>query len=371
MKYMVLTAKHHDGFCLWDSAATDFTAVKLGPKRDLVQEYVDACRKAGLKVGLYYSLMDWHHPDGHACQRDEQARRRFVDYTYTLVEELMTRYGKIDILWYDVAWPLETAEAWESKRINAMVRKHQPHILINSRSWLPKDFSTPEGHIVVGSNEGARGWEACMTFNGAWGYMNMPEQDWVGAQKVLSLLNECTSGGENLLLNIGPKADGSVPSQAQDCLRSVGAWLKKYGEAVYQATDRVEDMEWMYITAPMIKWTRRDKTFYFWVGWWPGSEIAIGGLNGKVRKVGLIGGADSFPFVQESDRLIISMLSKRCPDSILNVAVLRFEFEKVPTQKMGAGCESLQQKKQKRRRSRRRGSAPSSTSGIFLIPQHQ
>ena len=119
-KYMVMTTKHHEGFCNWDTKLTDYNAVKQGPGRDLVREYVEAARAEGLRVGFYYSLMDWHHPDGARCAHDEEARKRFVAYTHGLIRELMTNYGKIDILWYDVAWPLDAA-GWESEKMNKMV----------------------------------------------------------------------------------------------------------------------------------------------------------------------------------------------------------------------------------------------------------
>ncbi len=153
-KYMVMTTKHHEGFCNWDTQLTDYNAMDQGPGRDLVREFVEAARAEGLRVGFYYSLMDWHHPDGAICKTDEAARRRFVDYTHGLIRELMTNYGKIDILWYDVAWPL-AAEQWESERMNEMVFTLQPDILVNNRNGLPGDFSTPEQHIA-GRRSGPR-----------------------------------------------------------------------------------------------------------------------------------------------------------------------------------------------------------------------
>ncbi|MCC7264983.1 MAG: alpha-L-fucosidase, partial [Candidatus Latescibacteria bacterium] len=142
MKYMVMTTKHHEGFCLWDTAQTDYNAARRGPKRDLVAEYVEACREFGLKVGFYYSLMDWHHPDGAKCAKDEAARRRFLDFTQGCVRELCTKYGKIDILWYDVSWPLSSPDLWESAKMSQMARELQPHILINNRAQLDEDFGT-------------------------------------------------------------------------------------------------------------------------------------------------------------------------------------------------------------------------------------
>ena len=157
MKYMVLTTKHHDGYCLWDTQTTDFNTVRTGPKRDLVAEYVDACRAEGLKVGLYFSLMDWKHPDGYRCLKSEAARKRFVAYTHEQVRELMTNYGKIDILWYDGDYPLE-ADGWESVKLNKMVRKLHPDIIINNRSRVPEDYKTPEEEITF--EDDGRAWEA-------------------------------------------------------------------------------------------------------------------------------------------------------------------------------------------------------------------
>src|SRR5438045_3415697 len=133
MKYMVMTTKHHEGFCNFDSKLTNYCATKRGPGRDLVREYVDAARAEGLRFGFYYSLMDWHHPDGARCLTDEAARRRFVDYIHGQVRELMTNYGKVDILWYDVPWPLD-ARGWESERMNERVFQLQPDLLVNNRN---------------------------------------------------------------------------------------------------------------------------------------------------------------------------------------------------------------------------------------------
>ncbi len=155
-KYMVMTTKHHEGFCNFDTKLTDYNAVQQGPGRDLVREYVEAARAEGLRVGFYYSLMDWHHPDGAICKTDEAARRRFVDYTHGLIRELLTNYGKIDVLWYDVSWPLNK-EQWESERMNEMVFQLQPEIIVNNRNGLEGDFATPEQRIEASA--AGRAWE--------------------------------------------------------------------------------------------------------------------------------------------------------------------------------------------------------------------
>src|SRR5437870_2787265 len=160
-KYMVMTSKHHEGFCNFDTKLTNYCAPKQGPGRDLVAEYVEAARAEGLRFGFYYSLMDWHHPDGARCKTDEAARKRFVAYIHGQVRELMTNYGKVDVLWYDVAWPLD-AKGWESVEMNQMVRKLQPDIIINNRSKITEDFDTPEQRIEAQQNRPS---ESCMTLN--------------------------------------------------------------------------------------------------------------------------------------------------------------------------------------------------------------
>ena len=332
MKYMVMTTKHHEGFCLWDTKMTDYNAVARGPGRDLVREYVEACREFGLKIGFYYSLMDWHHPDGARCAKDKKARRRFLDFTQGCVRELMSSYGKIDILWYDVAWPLKTAAGWESLKMNRMARELQPHILINNRSYLPEDFCTPEERIKP--TEKGRAWEACMTFNRAWGYQPTPPEDWHSVRSVLNLLRECVGNNGNLLLNIGPKADGSVPPEAVERLTAVGKWLKKNGEAVYGETDRIEGrFEWLATG----QWTLRGKTAYLWCRRWAGKELVLGGVKGKLRKVSLLPGRKSIPFVQEKNRVILRGLPKSNPDKIALISVFRLEFDTRPSQKLGSG----------------------------------
>ena len=209
-KYMVMTTKHHEGFCHWDTKLTDYCAPKQGPGRDLVREFVDAARAEGLRVGFYYSLMDWHHPDGARCKTDPEARKRFVEYTHGLVRELMTNYGKIDVLWYDVDWPLTAAE-WESERMNKMVFELQPEIIVNNRNGLEGDFSTPEQEVKA--EKSGRAWESCMTLNDSWGF-NRGDDAWKTPKEVIANLVNCARGGGNYLLNIGPKPDGSIPEES-------------------------------------------------------------------------------------------------------------------------------------------------------------
>jgi alpha-L-fucosidase len=331
MKYMVMTTKHHEGFCLWDTQQTDYNAVRRGPGRDLVREYVEACREFGLKIGFYYSLMDWHHPDGVLCAKDETARRRFLDFTQGCVRELCSNYGRIDIFWHDVSWPLESPEAWESVEMNAMIRELQPHVLINNRSQLDEDFGTPEEEVKA-EKEG-RAWEACLTFNGSWGYMPI-SPDWRPVREVLEMLRTATAGGGNLLLNVGPAPDGSVPQEAVERLTAVGRWLERNGEALYGQVDRVAGrMEWM-LTG---NWTLKGDTAYYWCHRWPGEELAIGGLRTRVKRASFLATGEPIPFEQTEHRLVLTGLPKSSPDEIAGVAVVKLEFDGPAHQVLGPG----------------------------------
>ncbi|MBF0245634.1 MAG: alpha-L-fucosidase [Planctomycetes bacterium] len=329
MKYMVMTTKHHEGFCLWDTKQHDYNAAARGPGRDLVREYVEACRHAGLKVGLYYSLLDWHHPDASACIHDERARRRFVDFTHACVRELMSNYGRIDILWYDVPEPLKEAKGWESLELNRMVRSLQPHIIINNRCCLAEDFSTPEEKIV--SSDAGRAWEACMTMNQSFGWQPCPDEDWTSVRDILTMLRTCAAGGGNLLLNVGPKTDGSLPELAVERLKETGRWLSRYGQAVYGGRDCLVDMSQMQTGG----WTRKGKTLYYWVTRWPGRELAIGGLDRQPKAVRLLPANKPLSFEFSGRRLLIKGLPATCPDRLAQVGMIALDFDKLPRQMLG------------------------------------
>ena len=322
MKYMVMTTKHHEGFCLFDTEFTDYCAPKRACGRDLVAEFVEAARAEGLRVGFYYSLMDWHHPDGARCVEDEAARKRFVKYIHGQVRELMTNYGKIDILWYDVPWPLD-AEGWESARMNRMVRELQPDIIINNRSGLPEDFSTPEQHVR--GEPAGRAWETCMTMNDSWGY-HKADDNWKTPKQILRYLITCARDGGNYLLNIGPKPDGSVPEESVHILNVVGEWMDKYGHTIYGAEPC--DVK----RSCFANFTRKGTTLYVHVHFWPGREWAIGGIRTKVKSAKLLPEGEPVKFEQNEFRVRFKDLPSEAPDN--PISVLELECESVPTQDM-------------------------------------
>ena len=214
MKYMVLTAKHHEGFCTFDTKLTDYNAVKQAPGYDIVAEYVEAARPEGMRVGFYYSLMDWHHPDGARCATDEAARQRFVEYTHGLIRELLTNYGKVDVLRYDVTWPLD-ANGWGSQRMNEMVFQLQPDIIVNNRNKRDGDFSTPEQHIEAAKV--ACAWESCMTLNDSWGYQRA-DDNWKSAKTVVRNLITCSRDGGITYLTSAPARMAQFRRNLYRCL---------------------------------------------------------------------------------------------------------------------------------------------------------
>lgn len=260
MKYAVLTAKHHDGFCMFDSKYTDYKISTYFNGRDIVREFLDAFRAEGLKVGLYYSLIDWHNPDypnvGNHPQRDdkEYAKRKFdwdnyLKYMFNQVQELTTQYGKIDIMWFDYSFGEYSGEKWKASELVKMIRKNQPGILIDKRLEVNPgvrgnvrtlsdlgDFETPEQGIpdqpLVDKYGQPMPWETCMTMNGVWGYSEM-DKNWKSPELIIHSLVNCVSKNGNMLLNVGPDARGNFPDECKYILREVGKWMDKNHESIY------------------------------------------------------------------------------------------------------------------------------------------
>jgi len=318
MKYMVMTTKHHEGFCQFDTKLTDYCAPKQAAGRDLVAEYIEAAKSEGMRFGFYYSLMDWHHPDGARCREDEAARRRFVGYIHGQVRELCSNYGRVDVLWYDVDWPL-SPEGWESIAMNKMVRQLQPDILINNRAGIPEDFTTPEQEIRAFSSP----WESCMTMNDSWGYQRA-DDNWKSPKTIVRNLITCARDQGNYLLNIGPRANGSIPQPSIDILTAVGKWMDVHGELIHNAElCRVKHSEFA-------NFTRRGNTLYVHAYFWPGDELAVGGLQQRVLSAKLYASGQPVQFTQERFRVRFTGLPKTAPDPIATVIAVECDGE--PTQ---------------------------------------
>ena len=265
MQYVILTAKHHDGFCLFDSAYTDFksTNTKLG--RDIVRDFVDAVRAEGLRVGLYFSILDWHHPDyphygdekhpmrnNPACSNEGRDFNRYLDFMHSQIRELCTNYGKLDILWFDFAYGDMRGETWRATELVDMVRALQPGVIIDNRLEVSGegfgslaecrptpyhgDFITPEKMIPPNGLQDVEGndllWEACVTMNHNWGY-HATDRHYKSGAMLIKKLVECVSKGGNFLLTVGPDAKGNIPPEAMDRLEIIGTWMEKNSASIY------------------------------------------------------------------------------------------------------------------------------------------
>jgi len=224
MKYLVFTTRHHDGFSLFDSRFSDYkiTSPECPFGRDVVKELADACHRAGLRLGFYYSQPDWRHPDYRTPHHD-----RFLKYLHNQVRELCTNYGRLDILWFDGLGG--SADDWDATNLLAMVRQLQPGILINDRCGLPADFATPEQRIGRFCND--RPWESCITLGEQWSWK--PDDQIKSLSECVHLLVRCAGGDGNLLLNVGPMPDGRIEPRQAERLREVGEWLRRYGATIY------------------------------------------------------------------------------------------------------------------------------------------
>ncbi len=292
MKYAVITAKHHDGFCLFDSKYTDYNATKTPARRDLIREFVDAFRSEGLKIGFYYSLIDWYQPD---FQRKDQKFDEYIDYMHKQVEELVTNYGKIDILWFDYSFGEYRGEKWKATKLVEMVRKYQPHIIIDNRlggnmmAETPEvyagDFGGPEQitpPAIVKDNAGRPvPWELCMTINNSWGY-NKSDNNYKSADNIIYMLVNCVSKNGNLLLNVGPDARGNIPQRSIETLEEIGSWMKDNHDGIYGCGPALLDKpEWGW-------YTQKGNTVYAHIANFNVGPVCLDNMMGKVKSATLL-----------------------------------------------------------------------------------
>ena len=310
MKYAVFTTKHHEGFCMWDTQYTDYKCTNTPAGRDLVREYVDAFRAEGLRIGFYYSLIDWHHPEfpidiNHPRRDDpdafEQSRgrdmRKYAQYMRDQVTELLTNYGRIDIMWYDFSYPDDNgtgdkawmkgkgAADWEAEALIALTRRLQPGIIIDNRTGLDQDIWTPEqfqpdawvrhpetGELVT--------WEACHTFSGSWGYYR-DEQTWKSPEMLVRMLVSTVALGGNLLMNVGPTARGCFDGRAERALKVYADWMKFNARSIYGCTMAEPGL----VAPPDCRYTQSEdgRRLYLHLFAYPFAHVLLRGLAGKVE----------------------------------------------------------------------------------------
>lgn len=319
MKYFVVTTKHHEGFCLWDSKHTDYKATKTPYGKDLIKPMVEAFRAEGLRVGFYYSLLDWHHTDYpidkfhpmfNNLEFREKAKgrdiRKYAEYMHYQVREILTEFGRVDCLFMDFSFPGENGKGrqdWQSERLLKMIRELQPEIILNDRldllgvpgGW---DYRTPEQFMPREwvMMDGRRvPWETCQTFSGSWGY-HRDEATWKSVRQLIVMLIETVSKGGNLLLNVGPTARGMFDERAKERLEGIGRWMALHGRSIYGCTQAPDELQ-----APancLLTYNPELKRLYVHVLDWPMGALHLDGAAGRVEYAQLLNDASEIKLIE-------------------------------------------------------------------------
>jgi len=312
MRYFVITTKHHEGFCLWDSDLTDYKAPNTPAGRDLLAPMVESFRDHGLRVGFYHSLIDWHHrhfvldpyigpyrnhADREAMNKDRD-QAKYAEYLHGQVRELLTRFGHVDIMWFDFSYAHrgpggKGRNDWKSQELYQLVRELQPHVILNDRLDLDDgwDVNTPEQYQPrewVRVNGQPVTWEACQTFSGSWGY-HRDEASWKSVPQLVRMLADSVSKGGNLLLNVGPTGRGEFDARALDRLRGVGQWMHRHGRSIYGCTQAPDEF-----TAPedcRLTYNPETHRLYVHLFAWPFKHLHLDGLADRVEYAQLLNDA--------------------------------------------------------------------------------
>jgi alpha-L-fucosidase len=293
-RYAVLTSKHHDGMALYDTKQSDLNVVKQTPAaRDLITPYCNALRNEGLKVGLYFSHLDWSHPDyphwtrtkeRYAIEKEPEHWARFLKFQRGQIEEIATQF-RPDLFWFDGDWDY-SADQWKAKETREMITRMLPQAIVNSRINGYGDYDTPEQGVPITKPE-ARWWELCMTTNDSWGYQGVNDTNWKSPNQVIRIFVDCISMGGNLLLDIGPKEDGTIPVEQVNILKELGRWTKKHQMAIYGTRAGIPK-DYFYGPSALSK----DSTMlYLFLDGQPRGPVLIKGLKNRINAVWVVGNA--------------------------------------------------------------------------------
>ena len=288
-KYAVLTTKHHDGVALWDTGCSGINVVEnSAAKTDLIQPFVKAVKKSSLKLGLYYSLLDWSHPDYPNKTRTEKRYEtdsvrwnRFVAFNFCQLEEITKKYNP-DLYWFDGDWE-QSAEAWRAEELSQQIRAWQPNIILNSRITGFGDYGTPEQGVPISRPKDSY-WELCMTMNDSWGYQHN-DHNYKSPQQIIEIFTETLHKGGNLLLDIGPKADGTIPTEQVEILESLGRWTSKHKEAIYGSRAGI-DKNYYHGTSTL---NSSGDLLYLFVPHDPKGHVTLRGIKNKINRIWVVG----------------------------------------------------------------------------------
>ena len=303
-RYTVITTKHHDGFALWDTKAGKVSAVKSSPaRRDLIAPFADEIRKRGIRLGFYFSLIDWPREDypnilrsgpaRYDIEREPERWKHFLAFNSAQLRELNDRW-KPDLYWFDGDWEF-TAEQWRAADIVAMLRKTNPDVVINSRIQGYGDYDTPELGVPVVRPQ-SRWWETCMTINDSWGY-RVRDVDFKSPMTLLRMFVDCISLGGNLLLDIGPRADGTIPEEEVAILKEFGRWTSKHAEAIYDTRAGIPAGH----VAAYTSLNAAGDVLYLYLPYRPNESVEVKGLKSRIRRVRVVGDGREVPFTQYND----------------------------------------------------------------------
>ena len=319
MKYIVITSKHHDGFCLFDSKLTDYDITGTPFQRDLLKELANACHEQGIEICWYHSIMDWYHPDAKG-----ESFPKYAEHMRGQLQELLTNYGRIGVLWFDGEWIGEWTEE-QGRELEKYIRGLQPDLIVNNRVGKrrrgPGDFGTPEQEIPATGMPGWD-WETCMTMNNTWGFKK-DDHNWKPTGDLIHKLVDIVSKGGNFLLNVGPTAEGEIPQPSVERLAEIGKWLDVNAESVYGTTASP------FRRLPWGRCTRKPGRLYLHVFDWPGDgKLVLSGLENKITKAFLLADKDRKPLdVTRADGTVTLKVPAKAPDPIDTVVVLEIEGE--------------------------------------------
>jgi alpha-L-fucosidase len=325
-KYAVITSKHHDGVALWDTKMGDLSVVKKSPsKRDLITPFTDALRKEGIKVGIYYSLLDWSHSDYPNFTKKERRYTddstrwsRFENFNFGQIDEIGRSFNP-DLYWFDGDWE-QSAEKWKAKEIRARILERNPSAIINSRLQGYGDYATPEQGLPV-VRPPQKYWELCLTINDSWGYQQN-DKEFKSPAQVIKIFSECLSKGGNMLLDIGPREDGTIPDEEVHVLRELGRWTKKHAEAIY-STEGGLPAGYFYGPSTL----SRDSTMlYLFVAGNAGGQLMLQGIKNKINRIYVVGNGTKLswkeylkPYWSQNPGLIFIDLPAAVTDEYLTV----------------------------------------------------